>query len=181
MSPPPFSTNVINVYSTGQMQIICFLFVNTEIFSPLQHGQLQLFYFCKFTSRIDSQRLLLDEEILSCFLPCVNEIRSGPDLQYPVVTIASYSNYVETITLILSVHFRSMFNKHCTGFTILNTKHTDHSLSFRLELIPPRGGVSHADPPSPLVSIISVFFQKFLVPNKSHVRAIKAYIKPSPL
>src|SRR6218665_3124190 len=32
------------------------------------------------------------------------------------------------------------------------------SLSFRLELIPPRGGVSHADPPSPLVSIISVFF-----------------------
>src|SRR6218665_2518950 len=28
------------------------------------------------------------------------------------------------------------------------------SLSFRLELIPPRGGVSHADPPSPLVSII---------------------------
>src|SRR6218665_1476791 len=32
------------------------------------------------------------------------------------------------------------------------------SLSFRLELIPPKGGVSHADPPSPLVSIISVFF-----------------------
>src|SRR6218665_4214962 len=26
----------------------------------------------------------------------------------------------------------------------------DLSLSFRLELIPPRGGVSHADPPSPL-------------------------------
>ena len=33
-----------------------------------------------------------------------------------------------------------------------------YSLSFRLELFPPRGGVSHADPPSPLVSIISVFF-----------------------
>src|SRR6218665_937699 len=32
------------------------------------------------------------------------------------------------------------------------------SLSFRLELIPPSGGVSHADPPSPLVCIISVFF-----------------------
>jgi len=32
------------------------------------------------------------------------------------------------------------------------------SLSFRLKLIPPRGGVSHTDPPSPLVSIISVFF-----------------------
>src|SRR6218665_4136310 len=31
------------------------------------------------------------------------------------------------------------------------------SLSFRLELIPPRLGVSHADPPSSLVSIISDF------------------------
>src|SRR6218665_1662522 len=70
MSPPPFSKNVLNVYSTGQMQIICFLFVNAEIFSPLQHGQLQLFYCCKFTSRIDNQRLLLDEEIFLCFLPC---------------------------------------------------------------------------------------------------------------
>ena len=120
MSPPPFSTNVINVYSTGQMQIICFLFVNTEIFSPLQHGQLQLFYCCKFTSRIDSQRLLLDEEILLCFLPCVNEMRPGPDLQCQVVTIASYSNYVETITLLtqcsLSVHVQQ------TLFTILNTQ-----------------------------------------------------------
>jgi len=37
------------------------------------------------------------------------------------------------------------------------------SLSFRLELIPPRGGVSHADPPSPLVSIISVFLGSELV------------------
>jgi len=27
----------------------CFLFVNAENFSPLQHGQLQLFYCCKFT------------------------------------------------------------------------------------------------------------------------------------
>jgi len=70
---------------------------------------------------------LLDEEILSCFLPCVNEIRPGPDLQCPVVTIASYSNYVETITLILSVHFRSMFNKYCTGFTTLNT-HTETTM-----------------------------------------------------
>src|SRR6218665_3937861 len=92
------------------------------LFSSLQHGQLQLFYCCKFTSRIDSQRLLLDEEILSCFLPCVNEIRPDSDLQCSVVTIASYSNYVETITLILSAHFRSMFSKHCTGFTILNTQ-----------------------------------------------------------
>src|SRR6218665_2978889 len=93
-----------------------------RLFSPLQHGELQLFYCCKFISRIDSQRLLLDDEILSCFLPCVNEIRPGPDLQCPVVTIASYSNYVETITLILSAHFRSMINKHCTGFAILNTQ-----------------------------------------------------------
>src|SRR6218665_404460 len=77
---------------------------------------------CKFTSRIDSHRPLLGEESLSCFLPCANEIRPGPDLQCPVVTIASRSNYVETITLILGVHFRSMFNKHCTGFTILNTQ-----------------------------------------------------------
>ena len=120
MAPPRFSRNVLNVFSTGQMQ--CFLFVNAETFSPLQDGQLQLFYCCKFTSRIDSLRHLLDEEIVSCFLPRVNEIRPGPDLQCPVVTIAlKYSNYVETITLILSVHFRSMFNKHCTGFTILNT------------------------------------------------------------
>src|SRR6218665_1739577 len=93
-----------------------------DFLSPLQHGQSQLFYCCKFASIIDSQRLLLDEEILSCFLPSVNEIGPGPDLQCPVLTIASYSNYVETITLILSVHFRSMFNKHCTGFTILNTQ-----------------------------------------------------------
>jgi len=63
----------------------------------------------------------LDEEILSCFLPCVNEIRPGPDFQCPVVTIASRSNYVETITLILSVDLRSMFNKHCTGYPIRNT------------------------------------------------------------
>src|SRR6218665_3233428 len=115
MSPPRFSKNVLNVFSTGQMQ--CFLFASAETFSPLQHGQLQLFYCCKFTSRIDSHRLFLDEEILSCFLPCLNEICSGPNLQCPVVTIASYSNYVETITLTLSVHFRSMFNKHCTGLS----------------------------------------------------------------
>src|SRR6218665_886479 len=95
----------------------CFLFVNARLSSPLQHGQLQLFYCFKFTSRIDSERLLLDEEILSCFFPCVNEIRPGPDLQCQV---ASYSNYAETITLILSVHFRSMLNKHL--FTILNTR-----------------------------------------------------------
>src|SRR6218665_612219 len=67
-----------------------------RLFCPLQHGQLQLFHCCKFTSRIYSHRLLLDEEILSCFLPCVNEIRPGPDLQCPVVTIASYSNYVHS-------------------------------------------------------------------------------------
>src|SRR6218665_1330221 len=55
ISPPRFWKNFINVSSTGQMQ--CFLFVNAETFSPLQHGQLQLFYCCKFTSRIDSQSL----------------------------------------------------------------------------------------------------------------------------
>jgi len=32
------------------------------------------------------------------------------------------ADYVETITLILSVHFPLIFNKHCTGFTILNTQ-----------------------------------------------------------
>src|SRR6218665_380759 len=82
----------------------------------------------------DSQRLLLDEDILSCFLPCVNAIRPGPDLQCPVVTTASYSNYVETISLILSVHFRSMFNRHCTGFTILNT-HTETTMPLQLIFI----------------------------------------------
>src|SRR6218665_228124 len=125
MSPPPFSKNVLNVYSTGQMQIICFLFVNAEIFSPLQHGQLQLFYCCKFTSRIDSHRLFLDEESLSCFLSCVNEIRPGPDLQCPVVPIASRSNYVEhAITntqCSLSVHVQQ------TLHWFYHTKHTDRN------------------------------------------------------
>src|SRR6218665_2074148 len=108
MSPSRFSINVLNVFAIGQMQ--CVLFVNAETFlAPLQRGQLQLFYCCKFTSRIDSHRLLLDEESLSCFLPCVNEIHPGPDLQFPVLTNASRANYVDTIILILSVHFRSMF------------------------------------------------------------------------
>src|SRR6218665_2942451 len=63
-----------------------------RLFAPLQHGQLQLFYCCKFTSGIDSHRLFLDED---SFLPCVNEIRPGLDVQCPVVTIVSRSNYVE--------------------------------------------------------------------------------------
>src|SRR6218665_2936316 len=117
MSPPWFSKNVLNAFSTGQMP--CFLLVNAETFFSSSTRTvavvllLQIYLYDR-----QSERLLLDEELLSCFLPCVNEIRPGPDLQCPVVTIASYSNYVETITLILSVHFRSMFNKHCTGFTI---------------------------------------------------------------
>src|SRR6218665_3442826 len=99
-----------------------------DFLSPLQHGQLQLFYCCKFTSRIDSQRLLLDEEILSCFLPCVNEIRPGPDLQCPVVTIASYSNYVETITLI-GAYSVFTFGPCSTNTELVlpYTKHTDRS------------------------------------------------------
>src|SRR6218665_980581 len=119
VSPPQFSKSVLKVLSTGEM--LCFLFVNAETFFSSTRT-VAVVLLLQITSRIDSQRLLLDEEILSCFLPCVNEIRPCPDLQCPVVTIASYSNYVEIITLILSVHFRSMFNKHCTGFTILNTQ-----------------------------------------------------------
>ena len=45
------------------------------------------------------------------------------------------------------------------------------SLSFRLELILPRGGVSHADPPSPLVSIIRTsvsFCTSVTVPLYNH-------------
>src|SRR6218665_3113061 len=90
MSPPRFSKNVLNVLSTWQMP--CFLFVNAETFSPLQHGQLQLFYCCKFTSMIDSHRLLLDEECLSCFLPFVNEIR-------PAVSGLAVSSCDDCITL----------------------------------------------------------------------------------
>jgi len=98
------------------------------IFVPLQKGQLQLFYTVA-NLPIGYYR----QSIVDCwmkkvcrvnFLPCVNEIRFGPDLQCPVVTIAAHSNYVETITPIglLGVLFRSMFNKHCTGFTILCTQ-----------------------------------------------------------
>src|SRR6218665_165261 len=47
--------------------------------------------------------------------------------------------------------FRHVFH----AGTHFSNRPTPLSLSFRLELIPPRGGVSHADPPSPLVSIIS--------------------------
>src|SRR6218665_1394097 len=91
MSPPRFSKNVLNVFSTGQMQ--CFLFASAEtFFTPLQHGQLQLFYCCKFTSRIDNHRLLLDEECLSCFLPCVNETR-------PAVSGLAVSSCDDCITL----------------------------------------------------------------------------------
>src|SRR6218665_1843363 len=89
MSPPRFSKNVLNVFSTGQMQ--CFLFVSAETFLPLLL-QLQLFYCCKFTSRIDSHRLLLDEECLSCFLPFVNEIR-------PAVSGLAVSSCDDCITL----------------------------------------------------------------------------------
>src|SRR6218665_4026179 len=76
-------------------------------------------------SSCDSHRLLLDEECLSCFLPFVNEIRPGPDLQCPVVTIASYSNYVEhAITntqCSLSVHVQQ------TLHWFYHTKHTDRN------------------------------------------------------
>jgi len=68
---------------------------------------------------------LLDEEILSCFLPCVNEIRPGPDLQCPVVTIASRSNYVETITVILSVDITVHVQQ--TLHWLSHTKHTDRN------------------------------------------------------
>src|SRR6218665_2311875 len=99
------------------------MFVNAGTFLPLINtDSCSCSAVEKFSSRIDSHRLLLDEESLSCLLPCANGIRPGPVWQCPVVTIASRSNYVETITLIHSVHFRSIFNKHCTGFTILNTQ-----------------------------------------------------------
>src|SRR6218665_2947813 len=91
-------------------------------FFPPQHGQLQLFYCCKYTSKIDSHNLLLDEESLSCFLPCANEIRPGPDLQCSVVTIASRSNYVEyTAQCSLSVQVQQ------TLHWFYHTKHTDRN------------------------------------------------------
>src|SRR6218665_127236 len=120
MSPPRFSKNALNVLATGQMQ--CFLFVNAETF---------LFLFnMDSCSCFTVANLPLGYTILiSCWMKkvyrvsCVNEIRYGPDEECPVVTTASRSNYVETITLILSVHFRSMFNKYCTSFTIQNTSY----------------------------------------------------------
>src|SRR6218665_3274534 len=123
MSPPRFSTNVLNVFSTGQMQ--CFLFVNAETFLPLFKTDSCS---CSTVANLPLGETIIDSCCMkkvcrvSCRVcHCVNEIRPGPDLQCPVVRTASRSYYVETITLILSVYFRSMFNKHCTGFTILNS------------------------------------------------------------
>src|SRR6218665_2411733 len=95
-----------------------------DFLSPLQHGQLQLFYCCKFTSRIDSQRLLLDEEILSCFLPCVNEIRpswSGlavSSCDDCIILKLCGNNHTNT-QCSLSVHIRQ------TLHWFYHTKHTD--------------------------------------------------------
>src|SRR6218665_792571 len=121
MSPPRFSKNVLNVFSTGQMQ--CFLFVNAETFCPSSTWTVALvLLFQIYLYRIDSHRLFLDEE---SFLPCVNESRPGLDLQCPVVTIASRSNYVEhAITntqCSLSVHVQQTLHWYC------HTKHTDRN------------------------------------------------------
>src|SRR6218665_534027 len=117
MSPPRFSKNVLNPFSTGHMQ--CFLFVNAETFCPSSTRTVAVVLLLQFTSRIGSHRLFLDEE---SFLPCVNVIRPGLDLQCPVVTIASRSNYLEhAITntqCSLSVHVQQ------TLHWFYHTKHT---------------------------------------------------------
>src|SRR6218665_35340 len=82
-------------------------------------------YCCKFTSRIDSHRLFFDEESLSCFLPCVNEIRLGPDMQCPVVTIASRSNYVEHA--ITNTQCSLLVHVQQTLHWFYHTKHTDRN------------------------------------------------------
>src|SRR6218665_82707 len=102
MSPPRFSKQCSKRFfhfSTGQMQ--CFLFVNAETFCPSSTRTAAVVLLLQiYLYRIDSHRLFLDEE---SFLPCVNEIRPGLDLQCPVVTIASRSNYVEhAIELLIS-------------------------------------------------------------------------------
>ena len=57
----------------------------------------------------------------------------------------------------------TMIKNSGNDFTVLASKPTQSQLivsviSFRLELIPCRGGVSHSDPSSPLLSISSMLF-----------------------
>jgi len=67
-----------------------------DFFAPLQNGQLQLFYCCKFTPRRDNHRLLLYEESVSCFLPCVSLCEWDPSWSGLAV-----SSCEDCITLIL--------------------------------------------------------------------------------